>query len=512
MADDQVYSVTIPPPVMGINTKQPISEMDPLYTPEAENFITNGSTVDLRKGCAAFSTVGDSGDTFQGLAPYAMTSGTKYLIAYLYDASGSGVFPYSITTGGTAADISGGTALTAVDISPIFSCNFNGRVFMKAYDDTTDVYVWTGTGNISAAAFTGPSSDDKALRQISAYKNRLYFCGADAKVWYGTVEGVTGALTSFDFAKNFTNGGQLLYCGSISPNPSNDRDQNFIAISTSGDVLMYQGDYPGSSAWSIAGSYFAGEPIGLRSFIQFQNDILVITKQGLVSILALVSGTALENSYLSDNIGTLFTDNITSAASLANPNYISGAYHPTGNYILINFPTATDLSTYKQLVFYTLNKSWWVFTGYGSPRMWASFNGGLYFTAGTSAKVQQADTGYLDTSSSDGSALSRTIVLRHAYNYFSAPNKTKQFLEARPVMFQSEGFALTADMDVDYGDVTATQVVTPNTADTAYKIYRPRIGLKGIGRAGSFRIDGTVTTKRMSLQATEISWKEGGNV
>jgi len=34
LALDKTYSKTIPPPVLGWNTKDPISQMDPLYAPE----------------------------------------------------------------------------------------------------------------------------------------------------------------------------------------------------------------------------------------------------------------------------------------------------------------------------------------------------------------------------------------------------------------------------------------------------------------------------------------------
>jgi hypothetical protein len=84
----------------------------------------------------------------------------------------------------------------------------------------------------------------------------------------------------------------------------------------------------------------------------------------------------------------------------------------------------------------------------------------------------------------------------------------KQFTECRPIVQQSEGLTLTLDVNVDYNDVVATSTVT-DTTDTAYKLYLPRMGLNGIGKAASVRIDGTVTTKRMSLQALEVLWNEG---
>jgi hypothetical protein len=125
--------------------------------------------------------------------------------------------------------------------------------------------------------------------------------------------------------------------------------------------------------------------------------------------------------------------------------------------------------------------------------------------------VAKADNGYKDVNTSNSAlTLSRIIKLRHAFNYLGNNIANKVFTQAIPTIYQSEGLALTLDCDVDYTDVTATSTET-DTTDTAYKLYQPRMGLTNQvnGSAVSIRIDGTVTEKRMSLQATKVYWLEG---
>lgn len=492
--------MTIPPPVLGWNTKQPISQMEPLYSPEIVNFFPDGGTVDLRNGYRQYATGVGSADV-RDLYEFIDTVGSRYLIATGNDAKA-----YEITSGGAGTSISG--AASPFPARNYFA-SFNNKVFIKSSNTSHDVYYWTGSGNIAAAAFTGPSGDDKALGCIATYKNRLYFAGNSASAWYGGVNLITGALTEFDFSPVFESGGKLVYISSFSPTAADTQQQYFLAISTGGDAVLYQGDYPGSTTWSIAARYYIGSPIGKFSFFKYHNDILVVTASGLVSMLAVVQGTVGDDRFLSNNIGSAYKSYMDAVLTAGTTDLVSGCYYPLGHYILISIYTAAN--TYVQLVMNTTNNAWTLFKGQNGVAF-TVFNHRLYFggDGGSGGQVFKADNGYFDDNeSSVGNAKNRTIICRHAYSNFDSSYLTKQFTEARLNMYQSEGFALTADMDVDYANTAAAQVVTPDTADTTYKYYQKKIGLNGIGKAGSFRIDGTVTTKRMSLHATEVFWNEG---
>ena len=160
----------------------------------------------------------------------------------------------------------------------------------------------------------------------------------------------------------------------------------------------------------------------------------------------------------------------------------------------------------------TQTRAWAKFTNQNAI-CWALHNNNLYFgtvTGSNNSFVGLADNGYFDENmESAGAALTRTTKMRPAYNFFGDASHKKRFLFAIPHMFQSEGMQLTMDADVDFKNVAATQTVTPDNADTSYKYYAPNVGLASVGKCASIRIDQSVTTKRLSIQAIEVFWETG---
>lgn len=474
--------------------------MDPLFAPELENFFPNGATVDLRNGYRQHAT-GVGPGIVGSLHEYVQEDGDRFLLGF---ETGNA---WNATSAGAATDITGAATLIG-NGSNLYTVNFRNLIFIKE-NEGTPVYTWNGTGNLAAAGFTGPSGADSALARMTTYKNRIYFAGlTTASVWYGGLDAVTGALTEFPCLSLFRLGGYIAFVGSTSLSGFSV-EEVFVIISNQGEILLYQGDYPGASNWGIVGRYYIPAPAGLQAYFYWGQDILVITKQGLVALSdAIATGSKREFQFFSDNIAPTFKTLVQAALDIGSSvsHYINGVVYPGGPYLVVNIPTSTAVSV--QLVMNLITKAWCKFTGQNAFR-WALFNQDLYY-AGNAGKIFKADNGYFDENpTSPGVAQARTIKLRHSYNNFGTPEIQKQFTQAIPRMFQSEGFALTMDVDVDFADTAATQVVTPDTSDTSYKLYQPNVGLNGIGNAGSIRIDGTVTTKRMSLQATQVFWNEG---
>lgn len=488
-------SETIPPPLMGINAKDAISNMDQSFALEMENFFPVGNAIEMRRGYETFATGVGGGKVFD-LHPFVAVNGTEYLLAT------DSASVYDCTAGGAAVLLSGLTIFTGF----FSSVNFRNRIFMKAYDAATDVYDWDGT-TWNLSAFVGPGGDDKTLWYVTSYKNRLYFLDTNCSMWYGGVDAITGALTEWDFKSLFHHGGSPVFIGPFGATASVLAEE-FIVISTKGEILLYDGDNPGATNWSLVGRYFMPEPAGPRAFVRNGQDILVITRLGILSLSSIINSTAITQfSYLTDNISPLFRDSVNTAVAIGPSfsQYIVGCIYPNGNYLIINLPTSVTTS-----IQYVMNLVTGAWAKFSNQDAWffALHKSKLYFGNGNGV-VSLADTGYDDEDPFNaGQILPRAVKLRCAFNYFGNRQSVKQFTECRPILSQSEGLSLTLDVNVDYNDVVATSTVT-DTTDTAYKLYLPRMGLKGIGKAASIRIDGTVTTKRMSLQALEVLWNEG---
>ncbi len=493
----EALSLMIPPPTMGWTTKQNITETDPRYAYEAENFFSNGATVDLRQGSRFYyKNVGTS--SVESIFELALQSGVRKLLgvgnnSHVYDCTGGGTAPVDLSIG-PAPDILVASLCNAV--------NFRNRIFLKDYGTSNDVAVWTGTGDLALPGFTGPGGDDKALCNPNVYRSRIYFLGFDASVWYGAVNAIAGTLLQFDFQSQLTLGGKLMYCGPTQKYGDFEASQ-FCVISDQGEVLVYDGDSPSATNWDLTGHYYMPAPIGYRSFVNWGANLLIITFNGVIPLSSVRSG---ENTLtpISDEINDQF---VSVLGAVTAPGYCCGVYYPKGNCIIFNIPV-DGTSTSVQFVMNATTGSWWKWSRWTAYHF-CLYEGNLFF-GGSNHRIFKGLFGdYDEDPSNDTVALSRTIKLRPAYNYLGDPQHVKQFTEVEIIMSQSEGWRLTAQGDVDFNNTAATQVTEPDTTDTAFKLYRRRIGLDAQGKCVSIRIDGTVTTKRMTLHAMNVLWNTG---
>lgn len=516
-------SATIPPPVNGWNTRDPISGMDPLYAVDAENFIGKGGGVELRDGTlivtsGMFDIFGAVGKV-TGITPVPLyTSGYSVFAICGFDnvsgfqsALGFNATGATGTVLGPGAHINNLDYITTVPVSFKGSCFYlgdslgGGGWYMKSWDGI-------------AALETAVLLPDAGIEFITTYRNRLYGItqpsgSYNVKIYYGNVDSVAAMPVAnvYSIESLLKKGGKISYIGSLTRSGVSS-EELFIVISALGEVLVFSGEYPASPTWALIGHYYTSPPCGTRCFINYGADLLIFTVNGLVSLLDIMQGQS-SIRYLSDAISSefagfsdlVFTGFPTTESSSV---YFTGVWWQEENLIILSYPTSASISSpeTEQLVYHVPTNSWWKWTGLGVYSM-ATVEGRLLLGSDNGSILEMTGD-YDEDPNNAGQILTRTIKLRPAYNYFGDRSASKQFVEARPILKQSEGLSITMDSDVDYQDTTATNTVT-DTTDTAYKLYAPRIGLRGIGRCASIRIDGTVTTKRFRLEATEVIWNDG---
>jgi hypothetical protein len=494
-------SAIIPPPVNGWNTKDPISNMDQTYALEALNYFSDGNTVDTRDGYTSFAS--GLGQAVTGLFEFSAGSTDKLLAIATnpsfrtYDISAGGGSPVDLSSGGTLP-IDGITARAV---------NFRNLIFIKD-SFLYPVRTWDGAAaSLSNPGFVGPSSADTLLRCPSVYKSRIYFLGSQTSIWFGGVDAITGNLTEFNCGSVLADGGQLMFGGPLQePRNSTVQQSNFAIVTNKGEVLIYQGDSPVSTTWSLVGRYKIPPPASIHSFIYWGRDLLVITYSGIISLGGYLDGAQEGLAPISDNINNTFIAAL--GALTTNAPYVRAVHNIKAGYLIFSIPNnaVTEFSLY---VYSTKNKSWWLWQfseGVIDPLSWAFHNNDLYFGA-NSSKVYKMG-GDRDEGSTEAVFIPRTLKLRTAFNYFGQPSMVKQFTESRPILKESEGLNLTMDVDVDYADNAPTSNYQ-DLSDTSYKLYRPRMGLRGIGKAASIRLEQSITTKRRSIQAIEVLWNEG---
>lgn len=483
--------------------------MDELFALDMENYFPGFGTVDFVNGYRYHSKSIGSG-AVSGLASYKDASGVEYLIA-----SGADNKVYNASTASSAAtDITGAAVLGG---PMLYFQSFNGYLFMSDGLASENLYRWAGSGNIAVSTFTVGGSNIDTVGPLAAYKSRFYTLLQSSPaipkytlVYYGDVNAVSGAMESFDFRSLLRDGGAGMFIGSVTRAKDFSEEELFCFISDKGEILVYSGDYPAATNWQIVGHYSIPRPLGPRAFFYIGANLCIITSQGVIAMSEIMGGSATGRYLgLSDAITPAFTAAATT--TLFGNTAWCGVNYPRGNFAVCNIPV-TSGSVSNQFYMNTTTQAWCKRTNQNAF-CWAIHKDELYF-GGLSGRVFKADNGYFDENpASEGNVLSRSTKLRPAFNYLNDRESQKRFIEARPILYESEGLNLVMGADVDFADnaPSSANAVTDSN-DLSYKLYRPQVPLEGIGQALCCRFEQTVTTKRRSIQAIQVLYEPGEEI
>ncbi len=503
-------SETLAPPLLGINAVDPVSNMEAMYALEGLNVISNNGQIKLRQG------------SNQIIPQLSASAGKIDLIANF----GANVLMHGYSSlaiyDGVGNDLS--TSVSRfVGTNPV-AAQFNGNLFFSSSQTTAGptyhFYYWNGgSATLSDAAFTGAVDRYKF---VTTYRNRLYFTYGDVDPYviaYGDPLAIAGTLTSFDLSTVMKDLSPIIFCGGMSRS-GQETNEFFVIITSLGEVLVYAGASPEDVTWGLVNRYSIPRPVSKASIFYYGADILVLTYQGLLSLSSMMQGD-LKIQYLSEKINPLIIDILkTFSSNKTNLQFASGLVVLNKNLIILSLPTSTS-GTDAVMVQFVLDLtmgSWWKFTGLNGYS-WANIPievglGDEYIGFGTiNGKIFQALYDNLAGLSQDISPVTGDVVpievkLRWAFNYFGNRSLVKQFVQATPIINQIAGLDLTLDVDVDYSNTAATSTVT-DTSDVSMKLYQPRMGLKGIGRCASLRIDDSYSASGFGIQAVEIIYNEG---
>lgn len=185
---------------------------------------------------------------------------------------------------------------------------FNQKVFLPhpggltvgTYDLLTDGYVATSfTLPATFAAFGG-----------CAYKNRCYFwdsSGVNAKIAYGDVDAITGAMKTFPIGSVFQNGTIPAFCSSWSYNQGINNDELFVIGNNAGEILVYSGDYPAAANWQLVTRVQLSAPLFpislggafTTSALRVGQDLIINTARGAISLSQVLAGRRDEDALYS---------------------------------------------------------------------------------------------------------------------------------------------------------------------------------------------------------------------
>jgi hypothetical protein len=458
-----------PAPTGGLNSRDPPSERGPQFADTLTNFVCSPNGVAVREGFRNYAT-GITGFV-ETLMPYSASGNFQ---DRMFAAAGSKIV--DVTDPGTA--ITTGSVTQSGLNSALWShTNFtgaeghflivtNGVDAMRHWNGQNWV-VWTTVANATAPGhLVGIGADQFDF--VISHQKRLWFVQKNStKAWYLPINSVGGEAKAFDFGAQFPRGGKLVALNSWSLNGGTGMQNYLVAISSNGDVVIYEGTDPSDgSKWSTKGVWQLGPPVSNRCFLRFGGDSLLLTQDGLIPLSKYMQSTSTRDA-LTDTIRDTISRLTTSQAGL--PGFQIHD-HLSRNLLILNIPQINPNQN-LQFIYNTITGGWSLFEGWPA-QCWATLGNAVYF--GANGKVCLAFVGFKDNADAvgNGGDVYTALALQSA-NDFQKPGQRKRFVRAKVNMRTAVGIPnVRLDCNVDFATKAPASIgsAVPNTAaawDTA---------------------------------------------
>lgn len=496
-------------PVKGWNTRDPIENMKPGYAITLENFFPQGRECVLRPD-ATLSSTGAAGAVLT-LAEHVSTSGVRTQVI----AAGGSIYVPGV-----------GTALTSKGSG--FSenrwqwTNFGGKLILVNGTDQPQQF----DGTTLSATYYDTISSDNALISVSSYRERLYFVEKDtAKIWYPDVKavgstnaGTPTALTEYNVSYLLKRGGTLIYAGAYSRAIGSTFSDLFLAISTTGEVLVFTGANPGDdTTWSLVSRFYLSAPLSRRMAAPAGADLILGCKEGLIQLSAVLStsGQPDDYSFISDVINPTWGEAVSLYGGNANWEI---AHCPESDKLIVNVPIVSN-GTQQQFVMNTLTGAWCLYTGINATT-WGSLNGSLYY--GTAdGEVWNAEGGFSENSHYIDARM------QTAYQAGRSADQIKAFTLGKAHVHHAGTLNFLMDVSTDYRtDAIQGTAVAEGDGPTAWgSPWGSAWGVgeadqynddwrcvSGIGRAASVELKGRFKNARCTVSAFTIMYEQSEGV
>lgn len=505
MGDRQVLNLSaynLPPPVGGIYKQAAISERDPIYADDLVNCDALADIIKSRLGSDLYSyNIGTSNyREVQNLFYFPIYGGNRF-IAYqsndgnFFDILGGGASPTNIT----------GSITPLVNSFYSSSTIFVDQLFLAPADynggGNQDILALGPTGNVYYPDFVGPYGEDKLLDFVTAYKGRLYFNQTDSLyIWYGDlnqIAGPTPALTSYYIGPFVSRGGTLAILGSLNTTQDISVENLFCAITWQGELLVFQGLYPGDSTWALVGKYNMPPPISQRAVGYYNNSMVVLTKQGLLPLSNVVNNIREGSGGTYKTLTYPINDFLNTELAPDNGFFSSININEAANKLIINYNTTGSAFNNgwrsRQFIMNLQTGAWSRWTALQACQ-WANIGEELYFGS-LLGKVIKANTYGQDYDPIDSntypigssSEVMDFVKIMLNFNYLGDRIKKKLIRFLRPLIEYSAGsgglfkFGINEDFnDTGFGS-SALNTFTFDPSDVGSGSISPLIESRGYG-------------------------------
>jgi hypothetical protein len=554
----QIQSAWFPAPTMGINRTDSLGDLQPTEAFILNNMVASANGVAVRAGFTNHVTdIGNSTTTeVRTVFPFNDVSRDKSLsrdrlFAFtdqgIYDVTNAGSNPalMPIYDGlGSNTVLSTGWVTKGGDAGWVCALNFttaataNGKHYLLACDIVNGYHVYDpdgGGANIgrwykvtqgnSGQAIEG--IDPTKFSHVVSWKGRLIFTETDSsRAWYLTPGTITGTGASkpvaIDMGSRFVFGGFLKGCFSWTYDGGAGVDDFLVAISSAGDVIVWQGIAPGDESFQIKGVWYIGDvPRGRRVADDYGGDLLMLGSLGLIPISALVQGGREgEAKYLTYKVQDLVRRFFREQGNLWGWNLRS--IPAFGGYV-VNTPRGLS-QTYIGLYMAFTTQSWSTISDVPSLD-WAEFRNAQYFSTYDGRICTLG--GSIDTTQVSSGVFTEDPIawqLVTGFQAFDAPANWKAVQLIRPVFLATQLPLYNVAARYDF-DIALPQVVDPPPTTVGAKwdialwdvdswgggfvTEQPTIGAVGVGRWVAVTLSGR-SSVATNLLGFNLLYKPGG--
>lgn len=338
-----IKTVEMPPPLLGINARDPLTSMKPGYALRLENWICRTDGLHIRPGSERWLTYLNGpvqslfAFTGPGLFPqvFCATPTTVYSAtiarasnidsSYLLDDNGATVLDDSGNPiyaevassifetllllddeGGTILDDSGqpivvdaiyeNQAMSGLQSGFWTAANHtNAGVSVVAIANGVDTPRYYNGSTWNTCAITSAQKnrtlDPTRLNGCIIHHRRIFFFEQGTlNLWYLDQDAVNGPAYIIPIAPVVRNGGQIVAIGSETPEGGRSQQDRLVVVTDQGEMVVYTGSNPATaSTWSAAAVYEVSEPIGQRCLLRYGGDLLFASKDGVLPISGITS-------------------------------------------------------------------------------------------------------------------------------------------------------------------------------------------------------------------------------
>lgn len=502
-------SISLPAPVGGLNTRDALASMEPIYCSDMANWFPNGTSVDVRKGVASQTTQTglNSSSASAGFVKYGETS----LWAAIYKQSTSELILKDVV-GGTTQTIAGHTVLYAPSYAQFTNSagTFVAAVFRNV-SAANNYYTFDGT---TWTARTAATTNAQNFSQVLSFRNRLWFfadiAGKGLSVYYLPTSAITGTTIEFPLGGVASKGGILYSMGTWTRDAGEGgSDDLLVFTTTAGQAIVYQGTDPSSpSTFALVGVFDVSRPIAKP--LKYGSDLLLPCEDGLYSMNQILGGNVGPEFAISNIIRQRWQEFATISLGVAAGSLlerVSVVYSAKLSHLMASFRVSgsSGAVSSQALVMNTVTKAWTEYTGsamYGYNV--DTLAGDIYFgniTGGNTATVYKFGTATTDNGAAIGASCTP------AFNYLGREG-IKQITAVRPTVTAGGTSTLIMQAAPDFQPFNTTN---SDTATVAAGSFAPLLSLPAVGTALSIGAS-LSTSSSFKWYSTDVLFVPGGFV